>query len=38
LRDASRKVLPWKLAPLLEHVRVPSGVRRKVDVDPQDMM
>jgi len=38
LRDNSRKVLPWKLAPLLEKIPVPSGVRRKVDVDPMDMM
>lgn len=38
LRDATRKVLPWKLAPVLKAVAVPSGVRRRVDVDPQDMM
>jgi len=38
IRDASRKILPWKLAPLLDDMRVPSGVRRHVDVDPQDMM
>ncbi|MES0372366.1 MAG: primosomal protein N' [Mariprofundaceae bacterium] len=38
LRDTERKVLPWKLAPLLEKIPVPSGVRRKVDVDPLDMM
>ena len=38
LRDPSRKILPWKLAPLLEAIPVPSGVRRKVDVDPQDLM
>lgn len=38
LRDSSRKILPWKLAPLLEKIHVPSGVRRKVDVDPIDMM
>jgi len=38
IRDASRKILPWKLAPLLHQLRVPSGVRRHVDVDPQDMM
>ncbi len=38
LRDDSRKILPWKLAPLLEKIPVPSGVRRKVDVDPIDMM
>jgi primosomal protein N' (replication factor Y) len=38
LRDATRKVLPWQLEPILKSVKVPSGVRRKVDVDPQDMM
>ncbi|HIP07810.1 MAG TPA: primosomal protein N' [Mariprofundaceae bacterium] len=38
VRDASRKLLPWKLLPLLQKQRVPSGVRRKVDVDPQDLM
>ncbi|MBN4082321.1 primosomal protein N' [Mariprofundus ferrooxydans] len=38
LRDATRKVLPWKLAPVLQAVVIPSGVRRRVDVDPQDMM
>ncbi|MDX8396930.1 MAG: primosomal protein N' [Mariprofundaceae bacterium] len=38
LRDPSRKLLPWKLQPILDHVRLPSGVRRRVDVDPQDMM
>jgi len=38
LRDASRSHLPWCLAPVLAHVPVPSGVRRKVDVDPLDMM
>jgi len=38
LRDATRNVLPWKLAPLLKAVAIPSGVRRRVDVDPQDMM
>ncbi|NOR73203.1 MAG: hypothetical protein GQ467_04970 [Mariprofundaceae bacterium] len=38
LRDSSRKILPWKLAPLLEKIKVPSNVRRKVDVDPLDMM
>jgi len=38
LRDNSRKILPWKLAPLLEKIPVPSGVRRKVDVDPLDML
>ncbi|MDX8388188.1 MAG: primosomal protein N' [Ghiorsea sp.] len=38
IRDESRKRLPWQLLPLLQKMRVPSGVRRKVDVDPQDMM
>jgi len=38
LRDATRKVLPWKLAPVLKAVAIPSGVRRRIDVDPQDMM
>ncbi|MDX8383437.1 MAG: helicase-related protein, partial [Ghiorsea sp.] len=38
LRDASRKLLPWQLLPVLQRMRVPSGVRRKVDVDPQDLM
>ncbi|MDQ6990855.1 MAG: primosomal protein N' [Mariprofundaceae bacterium] len=38
IRDASRKILPWKLAPLLNQLRIPSGVRRHIDVDPQDMM
>lgn len=38
LRDPDRKTLPWKLMPLLQKLPVPSGVRRKVDVDPVDMM
>jgi len=38
IRDASKKHLPWKLLPLLQQQRIPSGVRRKVDVDPQDLM
>jgi len=38
IRDASRRILPWKLAPLLDAIRVPSGVRQHVDIDPQDMM
>ncbi len=37
-RDESRKHLPWQLQPLLENLKVPPGVRRKVDVDPQDFM
>jgi len=38
LRDASRKVLPWKLAPVLATMKPPRDVRIRVDVDPQDMM
>ncbi len=38
VRDVSRKHLPWKLLPLLQKQHVPSGVRRKVDVDPRDLM
>jgi primosomal protein N' (replication factor Y) len=38
LRDPTRKILPWKLEPVLNHLKIPSGVRRRVDVDPQDMM
>jgi len=38
LRDTTRQLLPWKLMPLLDSLKVPSGVRRRVDVDPQDMM
>jgi primosomal protein N' (replication factor Y) len=38
LRDEGRRHLPWHLAPLLAQLPVPSGVRRRVDVDPQDMM
>jgi len=38
LRDPTRKVLPWKLEPILQAVAVPSGIRRRVDVDPQEMM
>ncbi len=38
IRDETRLHLPWKLLPLLQQQRVPSGVRRKVDVDPQDLM
>ncbi len=38
IRDESRKLLPWKLLPLIQQMRVPAGVRQKVDVDPQDLM
>jgi primosomal protein N' (replication factor Y) len=38
LRDTSRKLLPWKLAPLLSGMQPPRDVRIRVDVDPQDMM
>jgi len=38
LRDPSRKLLPWKLAPLLEGINLPRDVRMRIDVDPQDMM
>jgi len=38
LRDTGRRCLPWQLEPLLAHLKLPSGVRLKVDVDPQDMM
>jgi len=38
LRDPERKTLPWKLEPLLTQLTVPSSVRRRVDVDPLDMM
>jgi len=38
LRDASRKILPWKLEPLLAMLDLPRDVRVRVDVDPQDMM
>ncbi|WP_018294072.1 primosomal protein N' [Mariprofundus ferrooxydans] len=38
LRDTTRQLLPWKLLPVLDSLKVPSGVRRRVDVDPQDMM
>ncbi|NWF39901.1 hypothetical protein F3F96_12255 [Mariprofundus sp. NF] len=38
LRDASRKLLPWKLQPLLSGMVPPRDVRIRVDVDPQDMM
>ncbi len=38
LRDDGRRHLPWRLAPLLTHLPAPAGVRRRIDVDPQDMM
>jgi primosomal protein N' (replication factor Y) len=38
VRDEARKHLPWQLLPLIKKLRVPSGVRRKIDVDPQDLM
>ncbi len=38
IKDSSRKVLPWALAPLLKKLPAPTGVRRRVDVDPVDMM
>ncbi|MDX8407582.1 MAG: primosomal protein N' [Mariprofundaceae bacterium] len=38
LRDSGRETLPWKLAPLLSAQKLPGNVRRRVDVDPQDMM
>jgi len=38
VRDETRRHLPWQLLPLLKLMRVPSGVRRKVDVDPLDLM
>lgn len=38
LRDPTRKILPWKLAPLLEGMNLPRDVRMRIDVDPQDMM
>jgi len=38
LRDETRKHLPWALSSILKRLPIPSGVRRKVDVDPVDMM
>ncbi|MDQ6950480.1 MAG: primosomal protein N' [Mariprofundales bacterium] len=37
LRDPSRNCLPWALAPLLTQP-IPRGVRRRIDVDPVEMM
>jgi primosomal protein N' (replication factor Y) len=37
LRDNSKQHLPWKLAPILERLRLPSQVRCRIDVDPLDM-
>jgi len=38
LRDTTRKILPWKLQPILGAISMPRDVRLRVDVDPQDMM
>ncbi|RMH59215.1 MAG: hypothetical protein D6678_08125 [Zetaproteobacteria bacterium] len=38
LRDPGRRCLPWRLRPMLEAFRPPSGVALKIDVDPVDMM
>jgi len=38
LRDATRKILPWKLQPILATMSMPRDVRLRIDVDPQDMM
>jgi len=38
LRDSSRKILPWKLEPVFNSIKIPRDVRVRVDVDPQDMM
>jgi len=38
LRDVSRRLLPWKLQPIMMAMKAPSDVRVRVDVDPQDMM
>ncbi len=38
LRDTSRKILPWKLQPVLHAVKIPRDVRIRIDVDPQNMM
>ncbi|MDQ6979477.1 MAG: primosomal protein N' [Mariprofundaceae bacterium] len=37
LRDNSKQHLPWKLAPILERLRLPSQTRCRIDVDPLDM-
>ncbi len=38
LRDASRKLLPWKLESILAAMPATRDVRIRIDVDPQDMM
>ena len=38
LRDNSRKLLPWAMAPIFHAVSLPRDVRMRIDVDPQDMM
>lgn len=38
VRDGHRQSLPWKLAPLLEHLDAGPAVRVQVDVDPYDLM
>ena len=38
LQDETRKHLPWALSPIFKRLPVPPGVRRKIDVDPVDMM
>ena len=38
LRDASRKLLPWKLETILAAMPATRDVRIRIDVDPQDMM
>ncbi|MDX8402118.1 MAG: primosomal protein N' [Mariprofundaceae bacterium] len=38
LRDTLRKLLPWRLAPVLQRARPPREVRMRVDVDPLEMM
>jgi len=38
LRDNTRKLLPWAVAPVFNAVTLPRDVRIRIDVDPQDMM